>query len=71
MSKLRLQSLKENKVSHSEKDEIRIEVARDLRKKKERCPLCGSYEWIGEIESYVLHHVCKRCGFESKELVGN
>jgi len=65
VSKLRLQSSKENETSHHEKGENCVEVTKGAIKKKE-CPLCGGHEWIEEVKGYVLHNVRKHCGFESR-----
>lgn len=70
MSELQLQDPEENEASYCKKSEIHVEVVRDAGKKKEECPMSGSHEWIGGVKDYILHHVCKRCGFESKEMAG-
>jgi predicted RNA-binding Zn-ribbon protein involved in translation (DUF1610 family) len=37
--------------------------------KKWTCSMCGSSELLCKVESYVLHRICKQCGFESKEMI--
>jgi hypothetical protein len=37
--------------------------------RKSRCSMCGSDDWICKVKNYVLHRICKKCGFELKEMM--